>query len=144
MTTTSGQMLGTLKFQAVKLREGDDEEEDAPGGGADKHGRGDRGQGSGLDPQPTDRWQQTIGQLAEIGAAALDKAIEKKLIPPQNTKIVAYCVLGMYERVAYRWVVEEQSTELDVLAEALTRYEMLGIGGTAASDIEAAIRGELY
>ena len=53
MTTTSGQMLGTLKFQAVKLRDGDDEEEDAPDGGADKHGRGDRGQGS------RDVYQQT-------------------------------------------------------------------------------------
>jgi AcrR family transcriptional regulator len=100
-------------------------------------------EGSGLDPQLTDRWQQTIDRLAMIGAAILDEAIERGLIPPQNSKIVAYCVLGMYERVAQRWLIEEQSIDVAELAQALTRFEMLGIGGAASPEMETAISGEL-
>jgi hypothetical protein len=73
----------------------------------------------------------------------MDEGIERGLIPPQNTKIVPYCVLGMYERVAYRWLVEDQSMDIDELAEALTRYEILGISGVASPEMEAAITGEL-
>jgi AcrR family transcriptional regulator len=100
-------------------------------------------EGSGLDAELTDRWQQTIDRLAEIGAVVMDEGIERGLIPPQNTKIVPYCVLGMYERVAYRWLVEDQSMDIDELAEALTRYEILGISGVASPEMEAAITGEL-
>lgn len=100
-------------------------------------------EGSGLDAKLTDRWQQTIDRLAEIGTVVMDDGIERGLIPPQNTKIVPYCVLGMYERVAYHWLVEDQTVDLDELAEALTRYEILGIGGVASPEMEAAITGEL-
>jgi AcrR family transcriptional regulator len=100
-------------------------------------------EGSGLDPQLTDKWEETIDRLAEVGAAALDAAIERGLIPAQNTKIAAYCVLGMYERVAYRWLIEYQSLDVDELVEALTRFEMLGISGTASPEMDVAISGEL-
>lgn len=100
-------------------------------------------EGSSLGPESADRWQQAIDRLAEIGAAVMDGSIERGLLPPQNTKIVPYCVLGMYERAAYRWLVEDQSMDIDELAEALTRYEMLGISGVGSSEMEAAITGEL-
>lgn len=100
-------------------------------------------EGSSLDAKSADRWQQAIDRLAEIGAAVMDEAIERGLLPPQNGRVVAYCVLGMYERVAYRWLVEDQSMDLDELADALTRYEMLGVSGLASPELEAAITGEL-
>lgn len=100
-------------------------------------------EGSSLDEKSTDRWKNTIDRLAELGAAVMDEGIERGFIPPQNTKVVPYCVLGMYERAAYRWLVEDQSMEVDELAEALTRYEMLGISGVASPETEAAITGKL-
>lgn len=99
-------------------------------------------EGSGLDEKLTTRWQQTMDRLAQIGTVVLEEAIERELLPPQNTKIVPYCVLGMYERVAYRWLVEDQSTDVEELAEALTRYEILGISGVASPEMEAAISGQ--
>jgi AcrR family transcriptional regulator len=99
-------------------------------------------EGSSLDASLTDRWPQAIDRIAEIGKVVMDEAIEKGFIPPQNTKIVPYCVLGMYERVAYRWLVEDQSMDVGELVEALTRYEMLGISGAASPDMEAVISGE--
>lgn len=100
-------------------------------------------EGSSLGQKSTDKWQQAIDRLAKIGAAVMEGAIERRLLPPQNTKVVPYCVLGMYERAAYRWLVEDQSMDIDELAEALTRYEMLGISGAGSSEMEAAITGEL-
>ncbi len=98
-------------------------------------------EGSSLDAEAPGRWEQAIDRLAEIGSVAMDEAIRRGFVPPQNSKIVPYCVLGMYERVAYRWLVEEQSMALDELAEVLTRYEMLGISGAASAEMEAAITG---
>jgi len=100
-------------------------------------------EGNRLDSKSTEQWQLAIDRLAEIGAAVMDEAIKKGFLPPQNTKLVPYCVLGMYERVAYRWLVEDQSKDVGELAEALTRYEMLGISGMASPEMEAAITGEL-
>lgn len=100
-------------------------------------------EGSSLDAKATERWQETIDQLAEIGTAVMDEGVERGLLPPQNTRVVPYCVLGMYERVAYRWLVEDQSKDVGELAEALTRYEMLGISGVGSPEMEAAITGEL-
>lgn len=99
-------------------------------------------EGSSLDAKSADRWEQAIDRLAQIGTVAMEEAVARGFVPPQNTRIVPYCVLGMYERVAYRWLVEDQSVKLDELAEALTRYEMLGISGLASPEVEAAIRGE--
>lgn len=99
-------------------------------------------EGSSLDATSADRWPQAIDLLAEIGTVVMDEAIERGLLPPQNTKLVPYCVLGMYERVAYRWLVEDQSGDVGELAEALTRYEMLGISGVGSPEMEAAITGE--
>ncbi len=100
-------------------------------------------EGSSLETESADRWQQAIERLAEIGTVVLDEAIERGLLPPQNSKIVPHCVLGMYERAAYHWLVEDQSVDMGELAEALTRYELLGISGVASPDVEAAITGEL-
>ncbi|MDX1614853.1 MAG: TetR/AcrR family transcriptional regulator [Candidatus Promineifilaceae bacterium] len=100
-------------------------------------------EGSSLAPEITDRWEQAVDRIAEIGTAVLDIAIARGLIPPQNSKIVPYCVLGMYERVAFRWLIEDQSTDIGVLAEAVTRFEMLGLGVAASPEMEAAISGEL-
>lgn len=100
-------------------------------------------EGSSLGPESADRWQQALDRIAEIGAAVMDGAIERGLLPPQNTKVVPYCVLGMYERAAYRWLVEDDSMDIGELAEALTRFEMLGISGVGSSEMEAAITGEL-
>jgi len=99
-------------------------------------------EGSSLDAETADRWQQALDRLAEIGTVVMEQGIAKGLIPPQNAKIVPYCVLGMYERVAYRWLVEDQSMDVSELAEALTRFEMLGINSTASPEMEAAIIGE--
>lgn len=100
-------------------------------------------EGSALDGKSADRWQKAIDSLAEIGAVVMEVGIERGLLPPQNTEIVPYCVLGMYERVAYRWLVEEQTKDISELADALTRYEMLGIAGVASPEMEVAITGEL-
>lgn len=100
-------------------------------------------EGSSLGTDSADRWQQAIDRIAEIGAVVMDGAIERGLLPPQNTKVVPYCVLGMYERAAYRWLVEDRSMDIDELAEALTRYEMLGVSGLGSAEMEAAITGEL-
>jgi len=99
-------------------------------------------EGSSLDEKSADRWQQALDRLAEIGTVVMEQGIAKGLIPPQNTKIVPYCVLGMYERVAYRWLVEDQSMDVSELAEALTRFEILGISGDTSLEMEAAIIGE--
>lgn len=100
-------------------------------------------EGSSLGADSANRWQQAIDRIAEIGAVVMEGAIERGLLPPQNTKVVPYCVLGMYERAAYRWLVEDQSMDIDELAEALTRYEMLGVSGLGSAEMEAAITGEL-
>lgn len=100
-------------------------------------------EGSSLGADSADRWQQAIDRIAEIGTVVMDQAIERGLLPPQNTRVVPYCVLGMYERSAYRWLVEDRSMEIDELAEALTRYEMLGVSGLGTPEMEAAITGEL-
>lgn len=99
--------------------------------------------GSRVGEESTGKWQQAVDGLATIGAVVMDAAIERGLLPPQNTKIVPYCVLGMYERAAYRWLVEDQSMDIDELAEALTRFEMLGVSGVGSSEMDAAITGEI-
>ncbi len=99
-------------------------------------------EGSSLDVASAERWQQALDQLAKIGTIVMEQGIERGFVAPQNSKIVPYCVLGMYERVAYRWLVEDQSTDVSELAEALTRFEMLGISGKAPPEMEAAITGE--
>lgn len=97
-------------------------------------------EGSSLDPQITNEYEQLILRLAEAGRIILDQAIERELIPPQNTQIVPFCVLGMYERVAYHWLVED-SADIEDLVEALTRYEMLGISGLPSEEMADAIAG---
>jgi AcrR family transcriptional regulator len=99
---------------------------------------------STLEPDLQRKWEQAIDRLADLGKVVLDSAVKRNFIPPQNTKIVPYCVLGMYERVAFRWLVEDDSTDIHELVDALTRYEMLGIGGVGTPDLEAAIVGESH
>ena len=100
-------------------------------------------EGSSLGADSADRWHQALDRIAEIGAQVMDVAIEQGLLPRQNSKVVPYCVLGMYERSAYRWLIEDKSMDVDELAEALTRFEMLGISGQGSIEMEAAITGEL-
>lgn len=92
-----------------------------------------------LDPDFADVWATMLEPLVEIGEAVLDQAIEQGLLPPQKTRIVTYCVLGMHERIAYHWLVQNQDLDLDELVDILTRFEMLGISGVLTSEMERII-----
>jgi len=83
----------------------------------------------GLEPDFTELWDSIIQRLAIIAALIMDQAIERDLLPPQNSQIVAHCVVGMIERVAYYWLFHENEFELDEVVDALARFEMLGITG---------------
>lgn len=95
-----------------------------------------------LDPDFVDVWATMLEPLVEIGGTVLDQAIERGLLPPQKTKIVAYCVLGMHERIAYHWLMQDQSLDLDELVDTLTRFEMVGISGVQTPEMGRAIAGK--
>jgi len=93
----------------------------------------------GLEPDFAEFWDSIIERLATIGAVIMEQAIERGLLPPQNSIIVAHSVVGMIERVAYYWLFQENEFELEEVVDALARFEMLGISGVMTSEMEQAI-----
>lgn len=83
----------------------------------------------GLEPDFAELWDSIIEQLAAFGASIMDQAIERGLLPPQNSQIVAHSVVGMIERVAYYWLFQENEFELEEVVNALARFELFGISG---------------
>lgn len=81
----------------------------------------------GLEPDFAELWDSIIERLATIGAFIMDQAIEQGLLPPQNSQIVAHCVVGMIERVAYFWLFKENNYEIEEVVDALTRFELFGV-----------------
>lgn len=99
-------------------------------------------QAANPDPEVVALWRSMTSALVEFGTAILDEAIKHDLLPPQNTKIVAQCVIGMHEHVAYAWLANESKVNFDELVDALTRFEMLGISGTPTPEMKKAIEGK--
>lgn len=83
----------------------------------------------GLEPDFAELWESIIERLATIGTLIMEQAIERGLLPPQNSVIVAHCVVGMIERVAYFWLFQENDFELEDVVDALARFELVGITG---------------
>lgn len=83
----------------------------------------------GLEPDFAELWDSIIERLAAFAALIMDQSIERGLLPPQNSQIVAHCVVGMIERVAYYWLFQENEFELEEVVDALARFELLGITG---------------
>lgn len=83
----------------------------------------------GLEPDFAELWDSIIEKLAAFAALIMDQSIERGLLPPQNSQIVAHCVVGMIERVAYYWLFQENEFELEEVVDALARFELLGITG---------------
>jgi AcrR family transcriptional regulator len=83
----------------------------------------------GLEPDFAELWDSIIEQLAAVGAFVMENAIQRGLLPPQNSQIVAHCVVGMIERVAYYWLFKENEYELEEVVDALTRFELFGVSG---------------
>ena len=84
----------------------------------------------GLEPEFSELWESITGRLANIGKAIMDLAIGMKLLPQQNSQIVAHCVVGMIERAAYFWLFEENNYELEEVVESLYQFELFGISGS--------------
>ena len=81
----------------------------------------------GLEPDFAELWDSIIERMAALGALIMERAIERGLLPAQNSQIVAHCVVGMIERVAYYWLFQENEFELDEVVDALARFELFGI-----------------
>jgi len=81
----------------------------------------------GLEPDFAELWDSIIERLAAYGALIMEQAIEHDLLPPQNSQLVAHCVVGMIERVAYYWLSQENKYELEEVVDSLTRFELFGI-----------------
>jgi len=86
----------------------------------------------GLEPDFAELWDSIIERLAAVGAFVMEQAIQRGLLPPQNSQIVAHCVVGMIERVAYYWLFKENDFELEEVVDALTRFELFGVSGSPA------------
>jgi len=83
----------------------------------------------GLEPDFAEIWDSIIERLAAYGALIMDQAIKNKLLPPQNSQLVAHCVVGMIERVAYYWLFQENEYDLEEVVDSLTRFELFGVSG---------------
>lgn len=98
--------------------------------------------GIGLDPDIAQARGAFIDRVAISAATYLDQAIERRLLPPQNSQVVAYCMVGMIERAAYHWLAHDVTDGLDTLANVVARLELLGILGEATPDVELVLTGE--
>jgi AcrR family transcriptional regulator len=96
----------------------------------------------GLEPDFAELWESIIERLATIGTIIMEQAIERDLLPPQNSQIVAHSVVGMIERVAYYWLFQENEFEFEEVVNALARFEMLGVSGVMTPEMERAITGK--
>jgi len=90
----------------------------------------------GLDPDFVAARESIMDYLAQYAAAVLDLFIEQKLLPPQNSQVIAHCVVGMLENVADHWLFHDIDLELDELVNAMARFEMLGLSGISTSEID--------
>jgi len=86
----------------------------------------------GLEPDFAELWDSIIERLSAYGALIMEQAIARKLLPPQNSQLVAHCVVGMIERVAYYWLFQENGYEIDEVADALARFELFGLSSVPA------------
>jgi len=86
----------------------------------------------GLEPDFAELWDSIIERLSAYGTLIMEQAIAHKLLPPQNSQLVAHCVVGMIERVAYYWLFQENEYEIDDVTDALTRFELFGISNVPA------------
>jgi AcrR family transcriptional regulator len=98
--------------------------------------------GIGLEPSFAQAWEDFIDRVATWGVTYLDQAIERRLLPPQNSRVVVYCVVGMIERVAYHWLARDVADDLDTLANVVARFELLGILGESTPGVELVLTGE--
>ncbi|MFQ5611862.1 MAG: TetR/AcrR family transcriptional regulator [Anaerolineae bacterium] len=95
-----------------------------------------------LEPDFAHAWETFIDRVATMGAAYLDQAIERGLLLSQNSQVVAFCLVGMIERVAHHWLAGDVSADLDTLADTVTRFELLGIMGGPSPEVAAVLAGE--
>jgi len=86
----------------------------------------------GLEPDFAELWDSIIERLSAYGTLIMEQAIAHKLLPPQNSQLVAHCVVGMIERVAYYWLFQENGYEIDEVTDALARFELFGISSVPA------------
>jgi AcrR family transcriptional regulator len=98
--------------------------------------------GIGQEPDFAQAQEAFIDRVATSGVTYLDQAIEQGLLPPQNSRVVAYCVVGMIERVAYHWLAQDVADDLDTLANVVARFELLGILGEATPDVGLVLTDE--
>ncbi len=96
----------------------------------------------GLEPDFARAWESFIDRMATVGATYLDQAIERGLLPPQNSRVVAYCMVGMVERIAYHWLAGDVTDDLDTLANIVARFELLGILGVPSPEMKSTLFGE--
>jgi AcrR family transcriptional regulator len=97
----------------------------------------------GLEPDFAELWDSITERLATTGELIMEQAIQKGILPPQNSKIVAHSVVGMIERVAYFWLFQESSLELEEVVEALTRFELFGVSCLPSQSVEDVIKGKM-
>lgn len=93
----------------------------------------------GLEPDYADAWENFTSRLADIIAASIEDAVKRDLLLPQNSRVAAYCIVGMLERVAYHWLAEEASHDIEELATAVARFEMFGLSGSASPQMTPAL-----
>lgn len=93
----------------------------------------------GLEPDYADAWENFTSRLANITAASIEDAVKRDLLLPQNSRVAAYCIVGMLERVAYHWLAEEASHDIEELATAVARFEMFGLSGSASPHMTPAL-----
>jgi len=86
----------------------------------------------GLEPDFAELWDSIIERLSAYGALIMEQAIEHNMLPPQNSKLVAHCVVGMIERVAYYWLFQENEYGIDEVVDTLARFELFGISSVPA------------
>ncbi len=96
----------------------------------------------GLDPDFADAWETFTQHLAVVAELALADAIERGLLPEQNSQVISYCIVGMVERVAYHWLSQDTTVNIDDIASAVARFELLGIAGRASPQIEQTLNGK--
>jgi hypothetical protein len=65
--------------------------------------------------------------FAGLAQRGLDVGVAMRVLRPMNTRVVAYAIVGLVERVATQWLLYEEKSELDTLVEELARFEARGL-----------------
>lgn len=81
-----------------------------------------------VDPRADHKIQAITRFFAHVHRQALDRLVAEGVLPPQDTQLASYALVGTVLEIVLRWLMGDEKRPLSMLAPDLVRYNLRAVG----------------